>query len=171
MLQIRDNERISWEKLFREIATIWPQNVGLMDIGKWEILWMKWNIVVDKNLLKDIQFIREGKFVEKEWAPALILKWEIEWADVIMPNIWEDFTKNTKDIAKVLNLFWKDSKPSSYKAQAMIWKYKIKNNPLFHQEIRWFSGYSQSCIDYLLKQLENTPFEDILKEFKLSKLN
>lgn len=166
MSQIRENERLSWEKLFKDIATIWPQNVWLMDIGKGEILWMKGNIVLDKNLLKDIQFIREGKFVEKDGAPALILKWEIEWADVIFPNIGEDFRKNTKDIAKALGYIdWK-WEWSSYKAQGVIWKYKVKENPLFHQEMRWLSGYSQACITYLIEQMNEKNIEDIMDEFK-----
>ena len=45
------------------------------------------NVIIDSDTLKDLKFIKEGEFTEKEGAPALVLKGTVENINVVDPII------------------------------------------------------------------------------------
>ena len=61
----------------QKITQIGVQNVGVFSYDG-EIFAGDHKIIIDKDAVKQIKFIKEGNFVEKEGSPALILKGKIE---------------------------------------------------------------------------------------------
>ncbi len=70
----RDIEQKKWVEHIQNIARIGPQNIAIVDTLKGEIEGKgDQKLLIDSNLLKDIKFVQEGKFVDKEGAPTLKL--------------------------------------------------------------------------------------------------
>ena len=83
LLEIIDSKRKKEEKIWLEYliksAKIGVENIGLLNLKTGNIQGKKVNsIYIDETLLKQIKFIQEGKFEEKEGTPTLILMGEIE---------------------------------------------------------------------------------------------
>lgn len=83
LIEIIDNKRKKEEKMWLEYliksAKIGIENIGLLDLETGNIQGKKVNsIYIDEPLLKQIKFIQEGKFEEKEGTPTLKLMGEIE---------------------------------------------------------------------------------------------
>ena len=83
LIEIIDNKRKKEEKMWLEYliksAKIGVENIGLLDLKTGNIQGKKVNsIYIDESLLKQIKFIQEGKFEEKEGTPTLKLMGEIE---------------------------------------------------------------------------------------------
>lgn len=87
-------------------------------------------------MLKEIKFIQEGKFVEKDVAPALKLIGHIEGMEgiqTIIPelNLDDDFF-TTKELGKHLSIL--TPKGSTNYVTAVIWKFKIQHEPKYFQQ-------------------------------------
>lgn len=148
----KDLERKKWMEHIQSIAKIGPQNIALIDVyrGNIENPQNK-QIVIDKDLLRDIKFIQEGKFVEKEGAPTLKLMGTIEGMEGIQTlvpdlNLDKDFF-TTKELGEKLNLL--TEKGSTNYLTAVIWKYDIQNNPQYYQHKKHQKLYSGFCYKFL----------------------
>lgn len=74
-----EREQKKWMEHIQKIATIGVGNAGIFSYnGDGEIYAGEQTIIFDKGILDKIKFIKEGHFVEKNGAPALILKGEIQ---------------------------------------------------------------------------------------------
>ena len=73
----KDKEKQLWLQHLQKITQIGVQNVGVFSYDG-EIFAGDHKIIIDKDAVKQIKFIKEGNFVEKEGSPALILKGKIE---------------------------------------------------------------------------------------------
>jgi len=72
--ETRVSEQRKWIEHIQNIARIGPQNIALVDTLKGEIEGKgDQKLLIDGNLLKDIKFVQEGKFVDKEGAATLKL--------------------------------------------------------------------------------------------------
>ncbi|MDR2621585.1 MAG: ATP-binding protein [Dysgonamonadaceae bacterium] len=94
----KEKEKLLWLKHITQISTIGPKNVQLLDTYKGEITTGEGRILIDKNILDKINFVQEGKFVEKEGTPTLKLVGEISGvvdAENMLPNdkVYPLFTK------------------------------------------------------------------------------
>lgn len=67
-----------WINLMREIATIGPQNVSLVDMNLGQVLTPNQRLLVDKSLLYSLHFVHEGSFSEVEGAPVLKVTGEVQ---------------------------------------------------------------------------------------------
>ncbi len=148
----KELERKKWMEHIQSIAKIGPQNIALIDVyrGNIENPQNK-QIIIDKDLLRDIKFIQEGKFVEKEGAPALKLMGTIEGMEGIQTlvpdfNLDKDFF-TTKELGEKLNLL--TEKGSTNYLTAVIWKYDIQNNPQYYQHKKHQKLYSSFCYKFL----------------------
>lgn len=163
----KELERKKWMELIQSIAKIGPQNIALIDIyrGNIENSQNK-QIVISEDLLRDIKFIQEGKFVEKEGAPALKLMGTIEGMEgiqTLVPNLNLDkdfFT--TKELGEKLNLL--SVKGSACYLPAVIWKYNIQNDPQYYQHKKQQKLYSNLCYEFLKDK--NLTLEDAKKIYK-----
>lgn len=145
----KEIERKKWMEHIQNIARIGPENIMLMDIMRGEIPnENNTKIIVDKELLKEIKFIQEGKFVERDGAPALKLIGSVEGAEAIAPNfnLYDDFF-TTKELAIKLNLLTENG-GTSY-ITALIWKFEIQQESKYFQHKGQHKLYSKLAYEYL----------------------
>ena len=69
----RKNEEKQWLNFIEKAAKIGIQNASIINLDNGEINEPKGKIVIDKELIKQIKFIKEGEFSEKNGAPTLRL--------------------------------------------------------------------------------------------------
>lgn len=97
----KDKEKELWIKHITKISQVGVSNIGLFSYDG-EMYAGDKKIIIDRETLNNIKFIKEGQFVEKEGAPALILKGEINnlnTLEVIEKRV--NYTKLTQtDIVK-----------------------------------------------------------------------
>lgn len=151
-------------KHIEKIGTIGPQNIHLLDTYKGELHTGNGKILLDKELLDKIKFIKEGHFVEKEGAPTLKLIGEISGlvdkeafpqTDVIYPHRSEEIHQRCKI--------------NQYDFQLLLKENNIKGNKKYHTEIK--SGkntsihkYSEDFAQLIEKLLNEEP--DIMKRLR-----
>lgn len=133
-------------------------------------------ILLDKSLINQLTFIREGYFTEKEGEgqPTLKLVGTIEGLiDVdnaaIDPNAMYPLT--TKELQLKLGL-------NSYEMQAVIYSLDLKNKPKRHTEIKQgtksksIHKYSTSVIDVIQKLMKQDSFvHECVQKYKREKIN
>lgn len=160
----RELEQKKWMEHIQSIAKIGPQNIALVDILRGNIGSSSGKeIIIDKKLLKEIKFIQEGKFVEKDGAPALKLIGNVSGVETFTPdlNLEKDFY-TTKELAEELGLL--TEKGSESYMSGIIWKYDIQSKPEYYQQKKTQKFYSKLCLDFLIEQ--NLTFEDAKTTFK-----
>jgi hypothetical protein len=152
-----------WFEHIQNISKIGPENIALIDVLRGEIPSENAKILIDKKLLKNIKFIQEGKFVEKEGAPALKLVGEVEGVEIVTPkfNLEDDFY-TTKELAKELNLL-PESEFTGYMT-AIIKKYKIQEKEEYYQQKGSQKFYSRLALEFL--KSKNIPLEEAKKIYK-----
>ena len=160
--EVRENERKKWMEHIQKIAQIGPQNIALVDVYKGNLLNpQNKEVILDKSLLKEIKFIQEGRFVEKEGAPALKLIGHIEGMEgiqTIIPDInLDDHFYTTKELGTELGIL--TEKKSTNYVSALIWKYEIQDSPKYYQHKRNQKFYSKLCLEFL--QGKNHSIEEI----------
>lgn len=165
----REKERIMWIKHIEKIAIIGPRNVHLLDSYKGEISVGDGKIVIDKNILDKISFIKEGHFTEKddEGLPTLRLIGDIdgvvETDKMLPPDVVFPYT--TKDLMTKLHL-------NQFQWQAVLFHYKIKEKPKYHTEIsngkNSIHKYSENLFTVLSRIFNDKPdiLDDCVREFK-----
>ncbi len=171
----REKERKLWLTHIQKISDIGPQNVQFLDTYKGEISVGKEKILIDKSLLNQLKFIREGQFVEKEGAPALTLAGEISGVfdnGAILPNE-VSHPYQSSHIESEFGL-------SRYHVMCLIRKLNIQNNPKYHDPIKTGKTstthkYSEALINRIRKILERYPnyiseaCDEYQKQLKASK--
>lgn len=171
--EIRENEKRLWMKHIEKIAQIGPQNIAFIDLlrGSIETQEMSCNrLIIDKSLLHDlkekVKFIEEGKFSEKEGAPALKLIGEVQVSDsIIIPNLElnKDYPYIQKQLAEKLGV-------RPYDVQVLVWKYKLKSDKKYCISVETSKSgrvfkFTKYALDFLREILEkNKNNKDFLKE-------
>ena len=158
----REKEKRLWMQHIQQISSIGPKNVHLLDTYKGEISVGNGKILIDKKVLNKIKFIKEGRFVEKDGAPALKLVGHISGVVDTENTIPSDqlYPLFTKDLQERLDV-------NSHDIKCILWKLNIKGNPKYHSEIKagknsnWVNKYSESLIPVLKRLLNTRP--DFLK--------
>lgn len=152
----KEKEKQLWLQHIQRISQIGPKNVQLLDTYKGEISIGDGKILIDKNVIDNLKFVQEGKFVEKEGAPTLKLIGEITGIvdrEVVIPTdkIYPLFTK---DLQERLSL-------NSHDVKCLLWKLNIKGKHKYHSQTKtgknsnMVNKYSESLIP-VLKRLINS---------------
>lgn len=167
--QEKEKEQKKWMDCIQKIANIGVENVGFINYGAGEMHAGGRKIIIDKSILDKIKFIKEGHFVEKDGAPALILKGEIT------DNMQILKTDKSKDYAfEGQKAFINEIKKRGFED-----KIEIKNGKLYaltyiftkfkkekdvekNEEYFWSCGtsvkikkYSMKCVEDFIKFLKN----------------
>lgn len=137
----RDKEKLLWMKHIEKIGTVGPQNIHLVDTYKGELHTDKGKILLDKELLDKIKFIKEGQFVEKGGAPTLRIVGEI--SGVVDT---EAFPQTDKVYPYRAEEVQQKCKINQYDLQLILKEYNIKGNNKYHTEIK--SGKKTSIHKY-----------------------
>ena len=129
----KKKELTLWMQHIQKIAAIGPANVEMLDIYKGEMDVHDRKVLIDKDLINKIKFVREGHFVEsdEEGAPALRLVGDVEGVDLkevsaLNPNVVYLYT--TAQLQDQLHL-------NQYEMQAVIHTLKIKGKEKWHLAI------------------------------------
>lgn len=150
----RDKEKQLWMKHIEKIGTVGPQNIHLVDTYNGELITHNGKILMDKNLLKSIKFIKEGHFVEKEGAPAIKLVGEIsglaEMQTMTSPDFVYPFTAT--DVQERCEI-------NQYEFQLLLRQFKLKDNSQYHSSTKAgkkmeIHKYSQGCVDFLKAEMK-----------------
>ncbi|HBF88771.1 MAG TPA: hypothetical protein DDX39_09030 [Bacteroidales bacterium] len=165
----RDKEKVLWMKHIEKIGTVGPQNIHLVDTYKGELHTDKGKILLDKELLDKIKFIKEGQFVEKGGAPTLRIVGEISG---IIDT--EAFPQTDKVYPFRAEEVQQKCKINQYDLQLILKEYKIKGNNKYHTEIK--SGkktsihkYTEDFVQRLQKLI--TDDKEILKKLRVKAKN
>ncbi len=162
----KEIEQKKWMEHIASIAKIGPQNIALIDILRGNIENTKdKQIVIDKELLKEINLIQEGKFVEKDGAPALKLIGSVEGVETYTPdfNLDDDYY-TTKELGEKLGLL--SEKGSTNYTSAVIWKYSVQKNSSYYQHKKHQKLYSKLCLEFLnSKNITIDKAKEIHKEY------
>lgn len=146
-------ERQKWREHIENIAKIGVKNVKMLDLLRGEIdTGNGKKIVINKDLLKNINLVTEGKFVEKDGVPTLKLIGKIENGELIAPNLnlGEDFF-TTKELLERLGL----------KIHHNHFRGIAAEYPQIQQENKYFQQkknqkyYSRFCLEFLKKEKLN----------------
>lgn len=164
----REKERILWIKHIERIAMVGPQNIHLFDRYNGEITYGDSKILLDKSLIDQLNFIKEGHFTEKEGEglPTLKLVGTIDGlVDVdnamIDPNAMYPLT--TGQLQKELEL-------NQFQMQAVIYSLDLKNKPKRHMKImqgeksNGIHKYTRSVVTVVQKLMEQRGKESFLDE-------
>jgi hypothetical protein len=168
----REKERDLWMSHIQKIAKIGVKNVSLLDSFKGELNIGESKILLDKKVLKDIKFIQEGKFTEKdgEGFPTLRLIGNIEGIvdESVVLQSDHVYPLFTKDLQTQLGL-------NSYQLMCLMWELKIKGNNKFHTEVKsgkksnYIQKYSKITEYYLRDKMRGDEFlENCLQNYKLA---
>jgi hypothetical protein len=165
----RDKEKVLWMKHIEKIGTVGPQNIHLVDTYKGELHTDKGKILLDKELLDKIKFIKEGQFVEKGGAPTLRIIGEISGLidTEAFPQTDKVYPFRSDEIQQRCKL-------NQYDFQLILKEYKIKGNNKYHTEIK--SGtktsvhkYTEDFVQRLMKLLDED--KDIVKKLRFNARN
>ena len=152
-------ERQKWKEHIENIAKIGPKNVKMLDLFRGEIdNGNGKKIVVDKDLLKNLKLVEEGKFVEKDGAPALKLVGNIENGQLVATNLnlSEDFY-TTKELLEKLGL-----KIHHIYFRGIVSEFKeLQANKTFCQTKKNQIYYSRLCLEFLK---EKNLTDDLVKK-------
>lgn len=123
-----------WMDLISKIGKAGPQNAAILDTEKGMI--EKENsqiLVVDEDLVKSMQWIREGQFVEKEGERTLKLVGEVQPVDqvevikTVRRNKLREYPLTAKEL--VAEIKKQNSKIKQYEIYEIIKENDLKNNP------------------------------------------
>ncbi|MBL7690882.1 MAG: ATP-binding protein, partial [Flavipsychrobacter sp.] len=154
----KEKEKLLWMEHIQKISSIGPKNAHVLDAYKGEMEIGKAKILVDKELLKQMKFVREGMFVEKDGAPTLVVRGEISGVTdashvVATDDLYPLFTKNLQEELSL----------NSYQIKCLIWKLNIKGDKRYHNSFK--SGatneihkYSRRVLDILKRFLSNKDY-------------
>jgi len=168
----KEIERRKWMEHIQNIAKIGPENIMLMDIMRGEIPNENdAKIIVDQELLAQIKFIQEGRFVETDGAPALKLIGSVEGAEAVAPNFnLDDDFYSTKELGEKLGLL--TDRGGTNNVTAVVWKFNIQDDNRYYQHKGNQKLYSKLAYEFLVSQdLTEERVENIKREYYASRRN
>ena len=164
----KEKERLLWIQHIEKISMAGPQNIHILDKYTGEISYGDRKVLLDKSLLDQLTFIREGHFTDREGEgmPTLKLVGTIEGLiDVnnaaIDPNAMYPLT--TKEVREAINV-------NNFQMMAIIHCLDLKNKPKRHTEIKQgnksnsIHKYSTSVVDIIQKLMEQRGRDSFIRE-------
>ncbi len=159
--EIRQTEQNRWMRLFKEIARIGPESIALMDMRVGELKFLSTgegtrSILIDRDLVEELRkemvFIEEGRFSEKEGAPTLKLVGQIQ---PIAANPEETHPYDHKSIAEDLSQIF-GINIRRYDVQALVWKLGLSKNKIYYIKVKNIPMLSGNAKDKIKEHLDGT---------------
>lgn len=101
----RDKLNDSWINLIQKVATVGVENVGILNVDSGEITGNSGSLFLDKGLLPNIKFIKEGSFDEVDGAPALKIVGEVIPTDSDKVITITEFERKAISIEDIIHKF------------------------------------------------------------------
>lgn len=132
----KEKEKRLWMEHIQKIAQIGPQNIILMDSYNGEFsLGKNRKIFIDKDVVKKINFIKEGHFEENHGAPTLKLVGDVVPIDgvqviqTIRENLLKDYPFSAREVVKKIKGLIPGCKEN--RIYEIIKNHDIKNNTIY----------------------------------------
>ncbi|MBU2503030.1 putative DNA binding domain-containing protein [bacterium] len=154
----RDKEKQLWMNHIQTIATVGPQAAQIIDTVRGEADIQGTKVIIDRALLDQIQFVREGQFVERGGAPTLTLAGSIsgllDHDHAVYTEMAYPYTRDM--VMQELGVL------NRYSTDALISYFDAKGNPRYHAEIRTgktakVHKYSEQFLRMLRHELRADP--------------
>ncbi len=174
--RIKDNNR-EWIKQVTKIGEVGPTNVGILNTDSGTIEGDHGTLLIDKDLIKDINFIKEGQFDHKYGAKTLKLVGsvqptnKVEIAKVIKKRLTDDYPYSYRGLERVLKSRKPNIKPiqisqvikdNELKKDKKYSEYNFSNK---EQEIAYHergvlsrstpSIFNEAAVEFILKVLSH----------------
>jgi hypothetical protein len=163
-------ERNAWYKLLERIAKIGPENVAILDTVGGKIESRDRTVLIDRELLPELKFIKEGEFDEKKGVITLRLIGDVQPTSVVgikeKPFPYDLYVLKATDVAEqvakgINNKFrpWPEHFKcwNHYKIRGTYAEGKAKCNPKYcdyKEAIKYFM-YTQDWAEFLIKELSD----------------
>ena len=127
----KKKERDYWVSHIKKISEIGPRHIHLLDSYKGELHTSKGKILIDKDIIEKLNFIKEGEFKEKEGAPTLKLIGEITGVvdTESMPNSDDIYPYRFEQLKEKFEV-------NQHQLRAILWKLNVKGNKKYHTAIK-----------------------------------
>ncbi|MAM28762.1 putative DNA binding domain-containing protein [Maribacter polysiphoniae] len=164
----RQKEKEFWVKHIEKIGEVGPRHIHILDSYKGELHSTKGKILIDKDIAKQLNFIKEGEFVEKNGAPTLQLIGKITgMVDTeSMPTSDELYPFRFEQLKSELGL-------NQYELRCILWKLNVKGDKKYHTSIQIGKTnethkYSQKFVDSVKAVLKRYPnwLTETISEYK-----
>ena len=149
--RILEEEKMRYVRLILEkiqmVVDMGPENTAMVNLLSGDIKLnsgVQTNLVIDPPTLRQIHFIREGHFTEKEGAPALVLKGEIQ---DILP------------VDRVVNMPTPKSITDGDLYRIFLWQEPVESPDEFLRQVCFFRTANYPI--YYLIQMSGKSFEEI----------
>lgn len=169
----RDKEKRLWMQHIEKIGSVGPSHVHILDTLSGELTVGNGTILIDSSVVDQIKFVREGKFVEKDGAPALKLIGEVSG---VLDSDKLIYTESAYPY--VASHVRAECSINQYDFQALSWKYRIRENVQYHMEIPTgrksiVHKYSKAVVELIRKELRKDPelLEKARKQYAKSQKN
>ncbi len=129
--RIKENNE-QWLRKVKKIGEVGPANVGIIDTLSGIVEGNHGTLLIDSDLVKEISFIKEGKFTEKNGAKTLKLVGSVqpvdtvEIAKIIKKRLTDEYTYSYTKLEKIIRGRHPEIKPSHI--HAAIKENDLKNN-------------------------------------------
>lgn len=129
--RVKENNN-EWIKKVKKIGEVGPKNVGILDTTSGVIEGDKTTLLIDQDLVKNINFIKEGEFDEKSGARTLKLVGsvqpaaKIEIARVVKKRLTDEYPYAYRKLEKILKDANPELKPNTI--QKIIKENDLKND-------------------------------------------
>jgi len=150
----RKKEQERWFQLFRQTASIGVENAALLNLQDGVVSGSGGAVIIDENLVKAIQFIKEGEFDERRGAPAIRIVGELTGTGRVIEKKVDPELKYRLIAKEVGERLGFSSGGSAQNATALIRYYGLRTDSYMHE----FTYGKQRIPKYTVEVV------DILKE-------
>ena len=161
-----EKEKLLWMRHIQQISEIGPRNIQLLDTLKGKLHIGNHKVLMDEALMQKIKFVQEGKFVEKDGAPALVVKGEVigltDGKTLVASD--EIYPLFARDLERELGV-------NNHQLKCLLWKFNIKGDGKYHTVIKTGKKseahkYSKQLVPFLKKQIAVASFiNDCIKDY------
>ena len=127
----RQKEKEFWVKHIEKIGEVGPRFIHILDSYKGELHSSSGKILIDKEIANQLNFIKEGQFVEKDGAPTLKLIGQI--TGIVdtdsLPSLDDLYPYRFNQLKSKLGL-------NQHQLKCILWKLNVKGNKKYHTSIK-----------------------------------
>jgi hypothetical protein len=132
--RVQENNEL-WIKKVKKIGEVGPSNVGILDTESGIIEGDSGTLLIDNELVKDLNFIKEGHFEEKEGAKTLRLVGSAQPIDtveidrIVKKRLTDEYPLSYRKLEKIIRSKYPKIKPKQI--HEVVKEYDLKNNPTY----------------------------------------
>lgn len=157
---------LQWMNMMSQIASNGIQDISLLSLEGKSLNTGNATLYLDESLLSQVAFVKEGHFVEKDGAPALVLKGEVETVSGANPIVIPGGTPTAIGEADILEAFLRCTAVST----PVLFIEQICNLPASTLPVFYYMMLGTLTIDETIEKLKAIPRNSQSKKFLIKRL-